>query len=117
VSIESSLRWVRRHREILANPEIRDRVLVYVAERVRSQGEHVIWTGLRTEDGAPRAAVWADVVWDDGKRTKDPRFDPRLITWAEAGLPFDDSVVILPTCGLQLCLKHLAAVPWTELGP
>jgi hypothetical protein len=118
VSIASNIRRVERHREILACPGIRERVLAYMAERTSTTNGHALWTGPRFPNtGAPKGAIYASVVWDDGTMSDRPTFDPRLLTWALAGLPFDDSVAILPTCGRPLCLSHLDAVPWTELGP
>jgi hypothetical protein len=117
VSIASNVRRVERHREILACSDIRERVLAYMAERTSTTSGHALWTGPRDEAGAPRGRIYAEIVWDDGTESNQPAFDPRLLTWAAAGLPFDDSVAILPACGRPLCLGHLAAVPWTELGP
>jgi hypothetical protein len=119
VSIQSSIRRVRRHREILAHKEIRERVLAYIAERTKDSDGHRLWTGLteKNGDGTPRGHIWAPVVWNDGTSSVSPQFDPRLVTWMVAGLPVDDTVVILPVCGQRLCLSHLAAVPWVELGP
>jgi hypothetical protein len=119
LSIWSNLRRVWRHREILANPELREQVLAYVAERTRSDGTHQVWTGRLTDQGAPQGVIHERrvVEWNNGDITKGVRFDPRLISWAADGQPFDDSVVVLPACGYALCLSHLEAVPWTALGP
>jgi hypothetical protein len=106
VSIEGNTRWVARHLVLKSN----QRVLAYVAERVRHDGDHLIWTGQRhEEDGRPLGRM---IVERGGKPT---RFDPRLILWTESAL--DDAVMILPGCGKRLCLAHLVAVPWVALGP
>ena len=120
MSLASSIRRVHRHRELMAAPEVWGDVLAYVAARRVAVDGHLVWTGPR-QDGTPKGMVGHKrmVDWDDGRMTRGVRFDPRLVTWSAAGLPFDDAVAILPVCGVALCvaLQHLAAVPWTAMGP